>query len=512
MDESTMRIRTALTGLVVAATAAQAQQFTKPGPVTNLKPPVTLEREGLFQAAYASVGDDIYIGGQPTEKALRDLKAKGVTVVINLRTPEEMKTAVRFDEEKLIAELGMKYVFLPGRGTPDFPYTPEQVTKFADAVAKADGKVLLHCTVAWRASHMWAAYLIEKRGVPEAQALANARAINLMDDHRMEENGRQPVEDYLNRKLTTLGRPPMELDAGSRMQEAGASLFRTVASVRQAQQPKRPPTNGGLPAVSPDGKWIAFIRNGEGVVAGLYVIGVDGAGEKRLGDAPQSMLAWLPDGSGVYYGTGQPMADSSDIRARKLDGTESLIQRIPGRDAVLTRDMSGIYASSGKFPNLGLVHIPVGTKEVHRLTNQPGMIFNIAINAAEKLVFTHADSSRNMQIYTLGPGNQLKALTKFTESEGRPQWPSWSSDGKTVAVQVGRYDRNNPAANSAHIWLVNIETGATTKLAAHEKAYLDETPSFFPDGKRIAFQSDRSGRMEVWVMNVDGTGARQVTR
>jgi len=36
------------------------------------------------------------------------------------------------------------------------------------------------------------------------------------------------------------------------------------------------------------------------------------------------------------------------------------------------------------------------------------------------------------------------------------------------------------------------------------------TPSFFPDG-RIAFQSDRSGRMEVWVMNGDGTGAKQIT-
>ena len=38
-------------------------------------------------------------------------------------------------------------------------------------------------------------------------ALTNARAINLMDDHRMGPSGRQPVEDFLDRTLPTLGHP-----------------------------------------------------------------------------------------------------------------------------------------------------------------------------------------------------------------------------------------------------------------------------------------------------------------
>lgn len=64
------------------------------------------------------------------------------------------------------------------------------------------------CTIAWRASHLWAAYLIKERGVPVDAALANARAINLMDDHRMGPGGRQPVEDFLGRVLPTIGHPP----------------------------------------------------------------------------------------------------------------------------------------------------------------------------------------------------------------------------------------------------------------------------------------------------------------
>ena len=190
-------------GQLASQTAAAARK----APVIELKEPVILDTTGMFLAMYARVGDDLFIAGQPTERALRELKAAGVTTVVNLRSPEEMQRAVKFDEPALIRELGMKYVYLPMRGTPELPYEPDAVTKFAEALNSADGKVLLHCTIAWRASHLWAAYLIRERGVAVEQALANARAINLMDNHRMGGNGRQPVEDFLGRELPTLGHP-----------------------------------------------------------------------------------------------------------------------------------------------------------------------------------------------------------------------------------------------------------------------------------------------------------------
>jgi TolB protein len=62
------------------------------------------------------------------------------------------------------------------------------------------------------------------------------------------------------------------------------------------------------------------------------------------------------------------------------------------------------------------------------------------------------------------------------------------------------------------IWIVDVATGRSVKIGEHATPYLDELPSWFPDGKRIAFQSDRTGRWEIWLMNVDGSGARQLTR
>ncbi len=196
-----------LSALAVAPRAGAAQKFTRRAPITAVSTPIILDTTGLFLERAARVGEDMFVTGQPTERALRELREQGVTTVVNLRTPEEMTRNVKFDEAALVASLGMQYVYLPVRGNDQYPYSPATLAKFAAAVSNAKGKVLLHCTVAWRASHLWAAYLID-RGIPVDSALANARAINLMDDHRMGSNGRQPVEDFLDKSLPTLGHPP----------------------------------------------------------------------------------------------------------------------------------------------------------------------------------------------------------------------------------------------------------------------------------------------------------------
>ncbi len=201
-------LSTALGFLAAAPSVSTSQQFTKPAPITSVAAPSILDTAGLFQDRAVSVGEDVFVTGQPTERGLRWLHEQGVTTVVNLRTPEEMTRNVKFDEPALVAALGMRYVYLPVRGTSEYPYSPETLAKFAEAVRSANGKVLLHCTIAWRASHLWAAYLIKERGIPVEAALANARAINLMDEHRMGSNGRQPVEDFLDRVLPTLGHPP----------------------------------------------------------------------------------------------------------------------------------------------------------------------------------------------------------------------------------------------------------------------------------------------------------------
>ena len=190
---------------VVMSSVAGAQRLTGPHPMGTVPAPVALDTRGQFQDKLAKVGDDVFISGQPTAQALRELRDQGVTTVVNLRSPPEM-ARVGFDEGALVKELGMEYVYLPMRGTKELPYSPAAVKSFSDAMSNAKGKVLLHCTIAWRASHLWAAYLIQYRDVPVATALEQTRSINLMDDHRMD-GDQQPVESFLGRSLTEIGHP-----------------------------------------------------------------------------------------------------------------------------------------------------------------------------------------------------------------------------------------------------------------------------------------------------------------
>lgn len=184
------------------AAPARAQRLTgrDPGAVTT---PVLLP-SGKFEGRAARVGDDVIVAGQPNEATLHELQRQGFTTVVNIRHPSEMR-GLPFDEPALVRSLGMRYIALADLARPGEEYNPAMVARLTEALKDAPGKVLVHCTIGWRASHLWAAYLVSARGLSVDSALANARVINLMDDMEMSP-GRQPVESYLNRDLVQLHR------------------------------------------------------------------------------------------------------------------------------------------------------------------------------------------------------------------------------------------------------------------------------------------------------------------
>lgn len=152
----------------VPATGLNTIPFQFPELVTGFEPEI--------EARHYRVGP-LSIAGQPSEAAFRQWAREGVSVVINLRTHQEMddRDYVPFDEAALLKELSIDYVHIP-LGAED-PYTPVAVDAFARALAAHEGRAVLHCTVAWRASLMWGAYLARHRGFDINDAITHASVI-----------------------------------------------------------------------------------------------------------------------------------------------------------------------------------------------------------------------------------------------------------------------------------------------------------------------------------------------
>ena len=146
-----------------------------------------------FREVLVQSGDRLFIAGQPTEAGLAQMAESGVVTVVNLRTHREMddRSIVPFDEAASAAALGLDYVHVPSGG-PETPYDGKMVARFAQAMEAAEGKVLLHCTVAWRASHLYVAYLHQYRGLPLPEAIRHGQAINF---------GTLPLEGFLGTPL-----------------------------------------------------------------------------------------------------------------------------------------------------------------------------------------------------------------------------------------------------------------------------------------------------------------------
>ncbi|GAA4828877.1 amidohydrolase family protein [Algivirga pacifica] len=98
--------------------------------------------------------------------------------------------------------------------------------------------------------------------------------------------------------------------------------------------------------------------------------------------------------------------------------------------------------------------------------------------------------------------NQPTRPTKkinFTTSEGTWMNVDVSPDGKTVVFDL-----------LGDIYAIPFAGGKATLLRGGHA--FEVQPRFSPDGKKIAFTSDAGGADNIWVMNADGSGAKQVTK
>ena len=103
----------------------------------------------------------------------------------------------------------------------------------------------------------------------------------------------------------------------------------------------------------------------------------------------------------------------------------------------------------------------------------------------------------------LGIGDRLLSLIQSKRGPLDVQAPAWSRDGRTI-VFVSWRDGNG------EVYAMDADGSGPRNLTQHPAK--DVRPAWSPDGRRIAFVSRRDGNSEVYVMNADGSGKRNLTR
>jgi TolB protein len=140
---------------------------------------------------------------------------------------------------------------------------------------------------------------------------------------------------------------------------------------------------------------------------------------------------------------------------------------------------------------------------LQRLTFSPGVDISPVWNpkTGNEIAFV-SDRSGVPQIYIMSAdGTNLRRLIT---GGGDASSPSWSPNGLFMAfswrlTDTGTYD----------IYVVEIATGRIIQLT-HD-ARRNEHPYWSPDGRHLAFESNRSGTKQVWMMLADGTNPKQLT-
>jgi len=245
----------------------------------------------------------------------------------------------------------------------------------------------------------------------------------------------------------------------------------------------RPLTDGIDPSWSPDGKHIAFVRWRE--PWGLYVIHADGSGEQRLIEEKHLRApAWSPDGSII-----------ATLRGR-LETIPPKILVIPGWGTFVISPGGEVWLRVLKAvnPNTGAYE-----------GDYPADAFILSPSWSPDGVHLVYDGDRGIYVTAMGEAPRL--LTPDLV-EANSMTPAWSPKGDRITYVRWMHDH-------WEIWSMDTAGGDKRRLTPAgtqigEKAYNSVAPAWSPDGRYIAFLTDRAGKWQVYVMRADGTGQRRL--
>ena len=234
---------------------------------------------------------------------------------------------------------------------------------------------------------------------------------------------------------------------------------------------------GGGSSVSPDGRYLAFVDWAAGLGGDTNLIGY---ADLAIFDAETGRSRVLTD---------SPPLDESDswvVDAVWSPGGDRLAYSLQISDGTKYQYELHLIGADGTGDRTVVVNSEWG-----------GFVPAAWSPDGEFILVVFHEEDRLYRIATIsvddGSVNVIKTLGRHS-----PAKPSLSPDGRYLV-----YDYLQSQGNTNHdIFVLAIDGSSESRLVTHPSD--DDRPQWAPDGERILFRSDRSGRMALWAVRVSG--------
>ncbi len=264
-------------------------------------------------------------------------------------------------------------------------------------------------------------------------------------------------------------------------------------------------TNGGENAeayFSADGEWLTFQSTRDGRVCDQqYVMRVDGTGLQKVSVGGKTTCGWFLPGSERLFFSSTHASDSAC--PPRPDPSQGYVWGIDKYEFyTVNRDGSDLkqLTNYGSYSAEGILS-PDG----------------------KRIVFTSLKDG-DLDIYTMNvDGTDVRQLTTTPGYDGGP-W--WSPDGTKIVYRAWHptdtaelrayrelLDKDMIRPNRMELFVMNADGSDQRQITTLGGANFG--PSWTPDGNRIIFSSNhknpRSRNFDLYIIGIDGTGLKQVT-
>jgi TolB protein len=253
----------------------------------------------------------------------------------------------------------------------------------------------------------------------------------------------------------------------------------------------------------------------------IFVIGLDGSRRQLTFEGDNGRPDWSPNGTKITFasirngkswvavmaadGSNQKLLAEGKAPDWSPDGRQIAFSHSDGQICVMNADGTNIrqVTHSDTFKS-GPSWSPDGKRMVFILTKNPGS----RTDPQPEIGIMNSDGTDERILTTMDRSNVCKepdGRKSFLATAHDANAPAWSPVDNRIAIWSG-IERQY-----GQIWVINSDGTGSKQLTKECSRRNNDDPSWSPDGKKILFSTGRSGRNELWMIDADGSNEKRLS-